>query len=446
MFDINSDRRRAVKRAPIELGRLTWGNRYSGAGNALLYTFYFAGLLLQTGAFVLQLSGRDLRLPVAADWGSPVSQFLFAVIYVVSILLLMSSGRAGALLARAWPILLLPILALASSLWSPDPLLTLRRGTAFLGTVLFGLSLASRYSLDTFVPLFVRVCAASMLLSLVCAIALPYYGVHQSTDAIQFAHAGLWRGVFAHRTILGYMAGLAFALILVYGRPVFKSRTIQYTALVVSIVCLVKAASGAGYLTAILVPLIVLLSLGFRRLPSEFRSAALTAFLVLTGVFSLFLNDLLEWVLSLLGKDPDLTGRVPYWQYIYELAWTQSPVFGLGYYAGFAVLLGPLIEDVTSLAHIGPHNGFLEIFVAFGLIGIIAAAILIGWLFWQALKLAAYGTHGPKTLNMFSIAMLMFVLGHNVVESTIIAPNNTILVLLSALAGLTALENSRRRS
>jgi O-antigen ligase len=424
--------------APVKLARATRGKSYRGLDNALLYAFFSIGLLLQTGAFTLQLSGRDLRLPVAADWGSPISQLLFAILYLVSIFLFISSGRAGYLLSRTWPILLFPILAVLSAFWSPDPLLTLRRSIAFGGTIMFGLSLASFFSLDIFVRLFVRVLTASMLFSLICAIVFPIYGVHQPTDAIQFEHAGLWRGIFAHRTILGYMSGLAFALILIYGRNAFKYSILRYAALLVSILCLVRAASGAGYLTAIFVPMVVLLSLGFRRLPSKFRLIALMAFLVCAILFSLFLNDLLNWILWLLDKEPNLTGRVPYWEYIYELTWSQNPIIGLGYYAGFAVLLGPAIEDVAKLAHVGPHNGFLEIFVAFGLVGIVATAILIGWLFWRSFKLVTFGTYQPESLNAFPLAMLIFALGHNLIESTIIAPNNTILMLLAILTGLAA--------
>jgi hypothetical protein len=41
---------------------------------------------------------------------------------------------------------------------------------------------------------------------------------HQSGDAIQAVHAGVWRGIFGHRNTLGLWAGLSVATVLIFGK------------------------------------------------------------------------------------------------------------------------------------------------------------------------------------------------------------------------------------
>ena len=111
------------------------------------------------------------------------------------------------MLARAWPVLALPVLAWFSVVWSPDAFLTLRRGFALLGTVFLGLSLATTFDFRQALAILIRSLALAMALSLVWVVLFPKYGVHQATDFVEPIHAGKWRGIFAHKNFLWEMWG-----------------------------------------------------------------------------------------------------------------------------------------------------------------------------------------------------------------------------------------------
>lgn len=187
--------------------------------STFLRAFFAVGFLIGGGGFVLQIAGIETSHAAVATASSILSQTILAGLYLMATILFLNSGRAEIILKRTWLVLVLPILAIASALWSPDPSLTLRRSIALLGTVLFGLSLASRFTFDTGLRLIIRSLSASMLLSVILALLFPTQGVHQLTDSYPFQpeHAGFWRGIYAHKNILGGLSGLTTGLLLVYG-------------------------------------------------------------------------------------------------------------------------------------------------------------------------------------------------------------------------------------
>src|SRR5262249_24104347 len=149
------------------------------------YAFFAVGLLLAMGAFTPQLAGVDPRIARQLDEGSLISQGVLGTIYLVATIILLRNRIALPMLARAWPIFLLPILAIVSATWSPDPSLTLRRGFALVGTILFALSLASVFDFQSCLRLFIQVLVIAVVLSIFWALVFPASGIHQVTDAVE---------------------------------------------------------------------------------------------------------------------------------------------------------------------------------------------------------------------------------------------------------------------
>ena len=98
---------------------------------------------------------------------------------------------------------------------------------------------------------------------------------------------------------------------------------------------------------------------------------------VLTTVFALFLDSGGSLVKSL-GRDPTLTGRTQVWAAVLSVA--RSPMLGTGYESFW---LGKRLEKVWEF--IGPggkgiqeaHNGYLEVYLNLGWIGLILLAVII---------------------------------------------------------------------
>ena len=159
--------------------------------------FLVGGLPSQgTGEVLTEDQVRLLRLA----WG---------VIYAGVLALALVRWRAvlGVMSAAPWLTLLLVLFPLSTA-WSVAPEETLRRGLAMLATGLFGLYLAAQFDHRDLVRLLVQALGATMILSLLAAMLVPTVGV-ESGD-----HAGMWRGVFAHKDQLSLHAILCMVFLL----------------------------------------------------------------------------------------------------------------------------------------------------------------------------------------------------------------------------------------
>ena len=145
--------------------------------------FLVGGLPSQGSAEVLSESQvRLLRLA----WG---------VIYGGGLALALVRWRAVfSVMAEAPWLTLLLVLFPMSTVWSVAPEETFRRSLAMLVTGLFGFYLAARFDHRALIRLLVQALGATMILSLLAGLLVPTIGV-ESGD-----HAGMWRGVFAHKS------------------------------------------------------------------------------------------------------------------------------------------------------------------------------------------------------------------------------------------------------
>src|ERR1700733_7097677 len=106
----------------MRISRLLWGD-----------AFTLAVLFLGTGAF--QSLVVDNTNPQAGAEGSPLMKVLWAVVYSVVALRVLSQYHRIVPVVRANKLLLFLVLfAILSTIWSEDPALTLRRGVAVLAT------------------------------------------------------------------------------------------------------------------------------------------------------------------------------------------------------------------------------------------------------------------------------------------------------------------------
>jgi exopolysaccharide production protein ExoQ len=395
-------------------------------------------MIAMIGGFALQIAGIDTGRPMdlGAD-GSLRSQIVLSLCYLVAILLLISSNF-WTTVRHSWPVFILPLLGFLSMLWSPDALLTLRKSVALSGTVLFGIAICSKFGTVGSLRLFLWTLSSIIVASFVWVFVFPYQGVHQATDVFPFeaVHAGSWRGVIGHRTALGQLAALSFVLVLFYGRVAFTSYAVRVAIITISLVCLYGANSGAAYAVAGFMPVLLATLMLVGRCSFQIRIAALPFLTLALLMIALFGGDLATLTLNALGKEPDLTGRVPLWGYLIGLA-DQRPLLGYGLAAGFTKIVSPQIEGIGYGQFLNAHNGFMEILISFGYVGLALCLALLAWQFWIAARLLISGDEEKSHINAFPLAIFIYMIGANVVESAFLAPNSWYAVL-PAMAMVTA--------
>ncbi len=160
-------------------------------------------------AFVLAtLPGWDEGTVPGREAGQgAVVQALWAGAYLlVAAMLLLRRADAQRVMARSRWLWALLLLILISAAWSAEPGDTLRHGVGLLGTTLFGVYVATRYSFDEQLHLVGSALAVAALLSLAAALALPAHGIHVEPAG------SMWQGIYPTKNGLGrWMALPAYA-------------------------------------------------------------------------------------------------------------------------------------------------------------------------------------------------------------------------------------------
>lgn len=409
----------------------------TGGWSWTLALLYCSGFILVGGGFVLYTSSVDPDVARETGAGSPQSQAILAFYYLTAFLLLSANRQAAHVLRITWPILLLPALACLSILWSPDPALTLRRAIAFSGTIFFGLSLGAAYRFRDAVALVSFALTFVMALCILLVFLDPVMAIHQTNDAIQAVHAGFWRGIFAHRNTLGFWAGASIVILAASGWTVRTGRWLRWSGMAAAAVCLLASGSSAGLTIVVLSAIYYVIVISIMRREAHQRVVAGAAWMTGGLLGYLFFNEIARTGLRLLGRDSDLTGRTELWAYIVDLVAAADRPMGLGYFVG-TLLLDQRLQSATQIRNVNAHNGFLESYVYFGWPGALLALVVAVWLLVTTMRFALRMGERIGSAAALPAVMVFAALAHNLVESTLVSPNNLNNVLLATAAAMVA--------
>jgi len=223
-------------------------------------------------------------------------------------------------------------------------------------------------------------CGAVLALSYAGIIMLPDRAIHTAAE-VEAEHAGLWRGIYAHKNITGpVMAVIVFAGIYVVrsGRPL-----VGVALTVLGLIFLFKTGSKTSLA---LVPLIAAMALLGPVLLGRGRTA-LALFLAVAGILALTLGAVIVPffgdILHSLIPGTTFTGRTDLWQFALDLA-APLPWTGHGYenfwttpYVEFAEKPFELDWDMRGAAN--AHNSYLDVVLQLGwpAVAIVLLVILV---------------------------------------------------------------------
>jgi exopolysaccharide production protein ExoQ len=346
----------------------------------LEWTAIVFALAIQQGAFVsvpLLLGGSSLRV-AENPFNTAGVALSIALVGIASV----SRFRQIAVLAsRNLFATLFIFVVLLSVTWSVHPDLTIRRGMGYALTMLIVAYLVVRFELHDRMRALSWSFAVSAIGSLLFVATFPQYGIGHIGDL-----AGDWSGIFAHKNALGAVMAVAVfteLYMLVTDSGFSSSRLVM---LFIYFVLVVLSNSA----TALLLSLFYLTGSGifllwkWERLVGVF--AGMFSVLALAIILSvLFIDPGL--VLGVVGKNVTLTGRTTLWNVVIELI-QQRPVLGWGYRATWVP--GDTATEIVFRAMGGwgvphAHNGFLELALQLGLLGVGLIVLVIGNAVWRGL-------------------------------------------------------------
>ncbi len=286
-------------------------------------------------------------------------------------------GKVLRLVSLGW--LLMFGLLLASAFVSPDPSTAIRGiMLTLIGVLAIVAVLALPQDADGYSWMLLVVASIVIFISYAGVVLLPNLGTH-GVDAGEPQNSFLWRGVFTHKNIAGpVMAIFAFAGIYLWRRGW------RFSGALIALFALFFVAHTGSKTTAALVPFAMLLVIG----PGMFGMRGLAPLMIfaIQVVFALFtigavLFEPLHQIVLQFSVDPTFTGRTSIWAFAID-ALHNRPWIGFGYESFWGAervkeAANPyyLDWDVRGIVH--GHNGYLDITLSMGLIGLICAIVVI---------------------------------------------------------------------
>lgn len=393
-----------------------------GAGRLVVAVHHVALLLLTMEAILplwYRMSGRTVD-PAAGD---PLTRTLLLVGYVtVFPIIVRRAPWAFRALAQEPVLLLLLLWAFASVLWSSEPGVTARRWAGACLPVLYALALTLRFDGRALLRLIGWALLVAVAGSLAMVVAMPDWGI------MGYPHEGAWRGMFVHKNILGRYAALA-----VFFFPTLASLERSHmrvfwigSSLLSAIVLL-----GSRSLSAIMLAIAGICIWLFFRTASPLHRfwLLLSAILMIAAMIAVVaIGSNYESAVTAVGRDPTLTGRIPLWLLLLEMA-RERIWLGYGYGAFWLGLEGPSAYVWAALGWAVPHahNGYLDLLLDLGVIGLSLGVFLLCTCVTRLL--AAYG-RDPSPEVVCWLTVVAFLIGYNMVESGFLRSNSFLWILL----------------
>lgn len=352
-----------------------------------------------------------------------------ALAFIVSALALFALNPldTGRTLLRYWPLLLLPLLCIASTLWSDAPQRTLRAGLQLFLTMVAGMVVARKLEPGTLLAVLFLGCLG------ICTLAVPWIPY-----ALAY-HLPLAEP-FESKNALGFAAHLLFALalfVLCNGAQRVVLRLVAAAAIPLALVLAWMSQSSGAEASFGITLLVFVALLLFGRVHVAARVALVVLVLALLAVALTFLPAIEQAITAfradVLQKDATLTGRTYLWDFAARIS-AERPLFGHGYYAFWRQ--GNIDAEglwrwggIASREGFNFHNAFVETRVDLGLFGVmlfgLTCAGILGFSFWRHFV-------RPSAAMAFFIALQAVVYSRSLGESGMFAPFSVGTALLVA--------------
>jgi exopolysaccharide production protein ExoQ len=343
-------------------------------------------------------------------FGNMLDQAFYLSMIVGAMLVASSRGvRWGKIVMMNGAIMLFYFYFLISASWSTVPGTSLTRIVKDFGTMIFVISviLSEKDPQEAMRTVFAR--CSIILFPLSCLfVRYTYHGLGR-----QYARNGdvMFVGVTTQKNTLGEMV-LILSLFLIWDYLESRKGRWDVLALLLMGVYLLNKSQSKTSLVCLIIGMTLIFRGGFFVTSKVINRAILFAALALPFLvlFTQIFGNVFTPILGLLGRDATFTGRTNIWQHITST--TVNPIIGAGYWNFWNGLGGRAIQEAMQWDVPNAHNGYLEMYIDGGYIGL---ALLFTMLIVSGNKLIKR-MDGAR-YNTFKFAMLVVAIIVNLTES-----------------------------
>ena len=206
-----------------------------------------------------------------------------------------------------------------------------------------------------------------------------------------------------------------------------------------SVVMFLLSFSTTILLAAVVTAVVLAAALAIRRAPRpEARTPVYLGFLGIGVVGAVGAVVFRTQLLGLLGKSPDLTGRLDIWATVWRLI-EQRPVFGWGFSSPWAPW-EPLFTDLVirrGVRQLQAHNAWLDVWFQLGVVGLVLfAAVVLSMLtrtWFLAVDRPRVDLDAQRPYTALSLAPVLIAVSlvvQSVAESRILIESGWVLLVL----------------
>jgi len=305
--------------------------------------------------------------------GSPVDRTIFMGLIILSIIILLRRRIAWSTIVRSnvWIIVFIVYCGI-SVLWSEFPGVALKRYIKALGNYsMILVVLTDRNPIEAVKTMIRRSAYVLIPLSIVL------YKYYPTLGRSYHVHSGKLyiTGVATSKSALGVLCMICGVYFFWYFFKVLKNKGQRKIDLIINgivffmIVWFLVVADSATSLSCFLLGVIILWGLEIKSLKNKPKRIWIYFLIILLILFNIqYVIGFSEFLRSSLGRETTLTGRTEIWSFLLNVG--TDPLFGTGY--GSFWLENRLESIVEKFGWMGneAHNGYLELYLELGIIGV----------------------------------------------------------------------------
>jgi exopolysaccharide production protein ExoQ len=259
-------------------------------------------------------------------------------------------------------ITLIYCITILSTLWSVDPYTTFISSAKLTTSLLFAIYFVSYNKMKIG---FINI---SIVLIIIAIFSIVVIAILPNVGKYPFgSHVGQWRGIFFSKNAFGsFLVYLSICTYYLYNIKYFNKKSL-ILSLVIIIFLLVKSSAMTSVVLAVLLPYFIMLWYLVKERKGEYYLSIFIS-LIFVVLFFYTLSSNIETITGLVGRDATLTGRIPLWIVLIDLA--RDNIF-LGYgYGAFWEGSGSkstYLFNILGWKTVNAHNSFLHVMLDVGI-------------------------------------------------------------------------------
>ncbi|WP_161557574.1 O-antigen ligase family protein [Acidisarcina polymorpha] len=255
--------------------------------------------------------------------------------------------------------------------------------------------------------------AGVVALSILLAVVFPQYGIdHQ-------LHEGAWQGLFTQKNVCAESTLFLLTPALTTTSMSRYGQVLRYGYISACLLIIVMSQSRTGWAMCLLYFAFVSTLRLLRRVArKDILKVAFVSFTVVGGV-AIAIQEYPSVVLSLVSRAGNVSGRTQIWKAVTESI-LRHPIGGYGFDAFWSLFYGEAshIFAATGWVVTSAHNGFLNVTLELGIVGL----VLVSGTFVAVFRHAAIAfAPGRSSYIEWCIGIVFLTLVYNLDERTLMA-------------------------